>query len=49
MVYDTPGVAQEKRLKNNVKVLEKEIKGFINCIVNQLLRFYSFTMKQSAF
>ena len=34
MIYDSPSMAKEKRIKNNVKVLEKEIKGFINCIVS---------------
>ena len=46
MIYESPAIAKEKRIKNNVSVLEKEIKGFINCIVIQLLKFYKFAMKQ---
>ena len=38
-------MAKEKRIKNNVQVLEKEIKGFIKCIVSQLLKFYMFALK----
>ena len=35
------------RIKNNVKVLKNEIKGFTRCLVEQILRFYCIQLKQN--
>jgi hypothetical protein len=37
---------REKLIANNTEVLKKEIKGFINQIVNAVLRFYDIELKR---
>lgn len=35
------------RIRNNVKILKNEIKGFIRCLVEQILKFYCIELKQN--
>ena len=37
----------QKRIKNNVKVLKNEIKAFIRCLVEQILKFYCIELKMN--
>ena len=37
---------KQKMMQNNADILRKEIKGFINSIVDQVLRFYDIELKK---
>ena len=44
---DQEMLGDKARVKNNVRILKTEIKGFIRCLVQQLLTFYAIELRKN--